>query len=215
MGAVLFHKTRTVTMLFLVIHPIDPQSRLIKQAALIVQQGGVIVYPTDSAYAIGCQLENKSALERIRNIRHLNPEHNFTLICRDLSEISTYATLDNPTFKLLKANTPGPFTFILKASSEVPRRLLHPKRKTIGLRIPDSPIIQALLAELREPLMSLSLILPDEELIEDAYGIENKIGNEVDLIIDGGPCDTRFTTIVNLVDGPPTILREGKGELNW
>lgn len=200
---------------FLVIHPLNPQLRLIQQAALIVQKGGVIVYPTDSAYAIGCQLENKGALERIRHIRHLNPEHNFTLICRDLSEISTYAVLDNPTFKLLKANTPGPFTFILKASGEVPRRLLHPKRKTIGLRIPDSPIIQTLLAELREPLMSLSLILPDEELIEDAYAIENKIGHEVDLIIDGGPCDARFTTIVNLVDGVPDILREGKGELKW
>jgi tRNA threonylcarbamoyl adenosine modification protein (Sua5/YciO/YrdC/YwlC family) len=198
---------------FFTIHPENPQSRLIKQAVAIIHNGGVIVYPTDSGYAIGCQLENKAALDRIRQLRHLDEKHNFTLICRDLSELSTYASVDNPAFRLLKANTPGPYTFILKASSEVPRRLLHPKRKTIGLRVPDSQIVQALLDELNEPLMSVSLLMPDQDYPSvDAEEIHERLCCHVDVIIDGGPCSMTPTTIVDLVDGTPKILRVGKGD---
>ncbi len=198
---------------FFIIHPDNPQARLIKQAATIVQNGGVIVYPTDSAYALGCQLANKDALERIRLIRKLDEKHNFTLVCRDLSELSTYATIDNASFRLLKAHTPGPYTFILNATREVPRRLLHPKRNTIGLRVPDSKIVQALLEELNEPLMSVTLVLPDQEFpFVDARDIYETMQNQVDLVIDGGPCGLTPTTVVDLVDGAPTILRVGKGD---
>lgn len=198
---------------FFVLHPENPQSRLIKQAAKMIQEGAVIVYPTDSAYALGCQLSNKDALDRIRRIRRLDEAHNFTLVCRDLSELSTYAIVDDSTFRLLKAHTPGPYTFILRATHEVPRRLLHPKRDTIGLRIPDSKIVHALLEELRQPIMSVSLILPDEEYpFVDPYDIYEIIGNQVDLIIDGGPCSLTPTTVVDLVSGTPKILRVGKGD---
>jgi tRNA threonylcarbamoyl adenosine modification protein (Sua5/YciO/YrdC/YwlC family) len=200
---------------FFNVHPANPQPRLIKQAVTIIQNGGVIVFPTDSAYALGCQLANKDALDRIRSIRELDEKHNFTLICRDLSELSTYAFVDNPAFRILKANTPGPFTFILMATREVPRRLLHPKRKTIGLRVPDNKIIQALLQELNEPLMSVTLVLPDQEFpYVDAHDIYKALGDRVDLVINGGPCSmTTLTTVVDLVEGTPTILRVGKGEL--
>jgi len=198
---------------FFVLHPENPQSRLIKQAAKLIQEGAVIVYPTDSAYALGCQLLNKDALDRIRRIRRLDEAHNFTLVCRDLSELSTYAIVDDSTFRLLKAHTPGPYTFILRATHEVPRRLLHPKRDTIGLRIPNSKIVQALLDELQQPIMSVSLILPDEEYpFVDPYDIYEIIGNQVDLIIDGGPCSLTPTTVVDLVSGTPKILRVGKGD---
>lgn len=198
---------------FFIIHPDNPQARLIKQAAKIVQDGGVIVYPTDSAYALGCQLANKDALERIRQIRRLDDKHNFTLVCRDLSELSTYATIDNASFRLIKAHTPGPYTFILNATREVPRRLLHPKRNTIGLRIPNSKIVRALLDELNEPLMSVSLVLPDQEFpFVDAHDIYETMQKQVDLVIDGGPCGITPTTVVELVNGQPTVLRVGKGE---
>lgn len=198
---------------FLVIHPENPQGRLIKRAVEFVREGGVIVYPTDSGYAIGCQLEDKSALDRIRTLRNLDEEHKFTLVCRDLSELSTYAIVDNAAFRLLKANTPGPYTFILKASSEVPRRLLHPKRKTIGIRVPNCKIVKALLEELNEPLMSVSLILPNQDFpFVNAEEIHQRLCPYVDVIIDGGPCRARPTTVVDLVDGKPKILREGQGD---
>lgn len=201
---------------FFVIHPDNPQPRLIKEAAKIVQDGGVIVYPTDSAYAIGCKLENKDALERIRSLRQLDEKHNFTLICRDLSELSTYAIVDNSAFRLLKAHTPGPYTFILPATREVPKRLHHPKRNTIGMRVPASKIVQALLSELNEPLMSVSLVLPDQEYpFVDAHDIYDALGKQVDLIIDGGPCSMTPTTVLDLVDGAPKILRAGKGETTF
>lgn len=199
---------------FFVIHPANPQPRLIKQAVKILQDGGVIAYPTDSAYALGCRLADKDALERIRKIRQLTDTHNFTLVCRNLSELSTYATVDNPTFRTLKAHTPGPYTFILKATKEVPKRLLQPKRNTIGLRVPDCKITQALLAELNEPLMSVTLVLPDQEFpFVDAEDIYKSLGARVDLVIDGGACSMTPTTVVDLVETEPKILRVGKGEL--
>lgn len=198
---------------FYVIHPENPQPRLIAKAVEYIQDGAVIVYPTDSGYAIGCQLQNKSALDRIRQIRKLDEKHNFTLVCRDLSELSTYAIVDNDVFRILKANTPGPYTFILKASSEVPRRLLHPKRKTIGLRVPDSNIVHALLKELNEPLMSVSLILPNQDFpFVNADEIHQRLCSQVDVIIDGGPCRASPTTVVDLVDKEPKIIRIGKGD---
>ncbi len=199
---------------FFNVHPSNPQPRLIKQAVSIVKEGGIIIYPTDSGYALGCQLANKDALERIRRIRQLDEKHNFTLICRDLSELSTYAFVDNPAFRLIKANTPGPFTFILPATREVPRRLLQPKRNTIGLRVPDNKTTQALLAELNEALMSVTLILPEQEFpFVDANDIYEMLGDRVDLVINGGACASTPTTVVDLVDGTPKILRMGKGTL--
>lgn len=199
---------------FFRIHPLNPQPRLIIQAAKIIQDGGVVIYPTDSAYAIGCQLADKEALQRIRMIRKLDENHNFTLICRDLSEVAEYAIVDNSTFRTLKAHTPGPYTFILKASKEVPRRLLHPKRSTIGLRIPDNKIVLALLEELNQPLMSVSFVEPGQEYpLIDSHEIYEKFGKQVDLVIDGGHCGLTPTTIVDLHDGGPKIVRAGKGEL--
>lgn len=199
---------------FFSIHPLNPQHRLITEAVKIIQEGGVIVYPTDSAYAIGCRIAEKDALDRIRMIRQLDDKHNFTLICRDLSELSNYAYFDNPTFRLIKANTPGPYTFILKATKEVPKRLLHPKKSTIGLRIPDSIILQNLLKELNEPLMSATLLLPEQEYpLVDAQEIYQNLGKQVDLVIDGGPCGITTTTVVDLVEGEPKIIRTGKGVL--
>lgn len=196
-----------------VIHPDNPQPRLIKQAVDIIQQGGVIVYPTDSAYAIGCQLANKDAFDRICQLRQLDEKHHFTLVCRNLSELATYAEVDNPTFRILKAYTPGAYTFILKASREVPRRLLNPKRKTIGLRVPDCKVVQELLKELGGPIMSVSLVMPDQEYPAlDPKDIYEHLRNRVDLVIDGGPCSVTPTTIVDLVDGTPKVLRVGKGD---
>jgi len=200
---------------FFAIHPVNPEHRLIKQAVKVIENGGVIIFPTDCAYAIGCKLENKFALDRIRQLRKLDDKHNFTLICRDLSEISTYAVVDNTVFRLLKANTPGAYTFILRATKEVPRRLLHPKRSTIGLRVPDSQIVQALLTELNQPIMSVTPILPEQEFpMVDAEEIYEALGHHVDLIIDGGPCSTTPTTIVDLVEGIPKIIRVGKGAVS-
>ncbi len=200
---------------YFIIHPDNPQARLIREAAKLIQQGAVVIYPTDSAYAIGCQLANKNALERIRQLRQLDEKHNFTLVCRDLSELSTYAMVNNPVFRFLKAHSPGPYTFILKATREVPKRLLHPKRDTIGIRVPDNKIVQALLTELNEPLMSISLVLPDQEYpFVDGREIYDALSKQVDLIIDGGPCAVTPTTVVDLVDEVPQIVRPGKGDLH-
>lgn len=200
---------------FFQIHPDNPQARLIKQAADIVRGGGVIAYPTDSAYALGCHLGDKGALERIRAIRRLDDRHNFTLMCRDLSELGNYARVDNSAFRLLKNLIPGPYTFILRATPEVPKRLHHPKRKSVGLRVPDNQICLDLLAELGEPLMSVSLILPGEELpLTDPYDIRDTLANQVDLVIDGGYCGMEATSVVDLVDDVPVVLRRGLGDVS-
>ena len=197
------------------IHPDNPQHRLIAQAADIVRRGGVIVYPTDSVYAIGCHIGDKQALERVRNIRRVDKNHNFTLLCRDLSELANYARVDNSDFRILKARTPGPFTFILPASSEVPKRLMHPKRKTVGIRVPDSPIAQALLDELGEPMMSVTLIMPgDEYPLADPYDIRQTLESHVDAIIDGGYCGLEPTTVVDMTGDQPELRRQGMGDFS-
>ncbi|TAM45434.1 MAG: threonylcarbamoyl-AMP synthase [Gammaproteobacteria bacterium] len=194
------------------IHPTHPQPRLVKRAVEIVRAGGVIVYPTDSSYALGCALGDKGAMERIRRIRRVDDDHHFTLVCRDLSELSQYARVTNADYRVLKAATPGAYTFILPATREVPRRLQHPKRKTIGLRVPDHVIAQALLAELGEPLMSSTLILPGELLpTSDPEEIRERLEHDVDLVLDGGPCGLEPTTVVVLDDGRATVVREGRG----
>jgi tRNA threonylcarbamoyl adenosine modification protein (Sua5/YciO/YrdC/YwlC family) len=198
---------------FFQIHAETPQPRLIRQAVDLLRGGAVIVYPTDSGYALGCLIGDKDALERIRQIRRLDERHNFTLVCRDLSEIATYAKVDNSTYRLLKLLTPGAYTFILDATREVPRRLQHPKRKTIGIRVPDNAIAQALLAELGEPLMSTTLILPGDDLPQnDPYEFRGQLERQVDLIIDGGYGDLEPTTVIDLMDGVPTVVRQGKGD---
>jgi tRNA threonylcarbamoyl adenosine modification protein (Sua5/YciO/YrdC/YwlC family) len=197
------------------IHPENPQARLIAQVVNCLNTGGVVVYPTDSSYAFGCHLGEKNALERIRQIRRLDNNHNFTLVCRDLSEIAMYAKVDNTAYRLLKAYTPGPYTFILQATREVPRRLQHPKRKTIGLRVPDNMIAQAILAGLGEPIMSSTLALPDEDLpMTDPHDIRDRLGDRVNLIVDGGYCGYEFTTVVDLTEGVPRVVRVGKGDAN-
>ena len=194
------------------IHPDNPQQRLIHQAVELVRNGAVIVYPTDSAYALGCHLGDKKALDRIRRIRQVDDKHNFTLVCRDLSEISTYAKVDNSAYRLINAHTPGPYTFILKGTREVPRRLMHPKRRSIGLRVPDNAIVRMLLAELNEPLMSSTLILPGEDMpMTEAYEIRELLEHQVDLVIDGGHCGIDPTTVVDMTGDVPQILREGMG----
>ncbi|KPK10895.1 MAG: hypothetical protein AMJ68_07710 [Acidithiobacillales bacterium SG8_45] len=198
---------------FFHVHPDNPQPRLIHQAVEIIRAGGVIVYPTDSSYALGCHIGDKAAMERIRRIRRVEDRHNFTLVCRDLSDISNYARISNLDYRVLKANTPGPFTFILPATREVPRRLQNPRRKTIGLRIPDHKITQALLEELGEPLMSSTLILPGEAMpMTDPDEIRDRLERDVDLVIEGGPCDLEPTTVIELEDGRATITRQGKGD---
>lgn len=196
------------------IHPQNPQPRLIKQVAEAIRAGGVIVYPTDSCYALGCQIGNKAAMDRIRTLRQLDDKHNMTLICRDLSEIATYAIVDNAMFRLLKANTPGAYTFVLPATHEVPRRLQHPKRKTIGIRVPDHPIVLALLEALGEPLVSTTLSLPQEEdPMTDAQEIYACLQYQVDVVVDGGYCGNLPTTVVDFVKGMAVIAREGKGDV--
>ncbi|MEZ5476874.1 MAG: L-threonylcarbamoyladenylate synthase [Thiolinea sp.] len=198
------------------VHPDNPQKRLLRQAADIIRDGGVVVYPTDSSYAIGCHLGDKSAMERIQRIRRLDHKHNFTLVCRDLSEIAHYAQIDNMNYRLLKTLTPGPYTFILKATREVPRRLQNPRRKTIGLRIPDHTVTQELLRELNEPIMSSTLILPGEELpMTDPYQIRVFLEHQVDLVIDGGFCGHEPTTVVDLMGDRPEVLRQGRGQIDW
>lgn len=195
------------------IHPKNPQARLISQAVKIIQKGGIMAYPTDSSYALGCHIGDAKALERIRTIRQAGPDHNFTLVCEDLSELAKYARVENQDYRLLKSLTPGPYTFILPATREVPRRLQHPKRKTIGLRVPDFPIASALLAELGEPIMSSTLWMQRDDLpLNDAHDIEERIGHEVDLIIDAGPCDLQPTTVIEIDHGRVNVVRQGKGD---
>ena len=199
---------------FYQIHPENPQARLIRNAVNIIHNGGVVVYPTDSGYALGCHIGDKTALDRIRRIRKLDDKHNFTLVCRDLSEIATYAKVNNTAYRLLRHTTPGAYTFILQATSEVPRRLMHPKRKTVGLRVPDNAIAAALLADLGEPLMSVTLIMPGDEFpLTDPYDIRETLEHEVDLVIDGGYCGMEPTTVVDLADDRSVILRAGKGDV--
>ncbi|WP_288130382.1 L-threonylcarbamoyladenylate synthase [Microbulbifer sp.] len=200
---------------FFQIHPDNPQARLINQAAEIVSAGGIIVFPTDSAYAIGCRLGEKLAVERIRALRQLDKHHNFTLMCRDLSELASYAKVDNQMFRLLKNHTPGPYTFIMPATSEVPRRLAHAKRKTIGLRVPENPIALALIEALGEPLMSCSLIMPGEEQpLTDPYDIRDTLEHQVELVIDGGFCGLEATTVVDLTGDEPELVRQGCGTID-
>jgi len=197
---------------FFQIHPETPQHRLIKQACEIIHKGGVIVYPTDSGYALGCAIGDKSAADRIKTIRRLDDKHNFTLVCSDLSELATYAKVGNTAYRLIKHNTPGAYTFILTATSEVPRRLLHAKRRQIGIRVPDNEICRELLRELGEPIMSVTLIMPGDELpMTDPYDIRGSLEHMVDLIIDGGYCGMEPTTVVNLIDEVPEVIRIGAG----
>jgi len=181
----------------------------------VLRQGGVIVYPTDSCYALGCHIGDKTAMERIRHIRRLDDKKNFTLVCRDLSEIASYAKIGNESYRLLRNLTPGPYTFIAQATKQVPRRLQHPKRKTIGIRVPDNRIAQALLAELGEPIMSSTLILPEDELpLSDPYDIRESLEHEVDLVIDGGYCGLEPTTVVDVCEEVPLVRRRGKGAVD-
>lgn len=198
---------------FFQIHVENPQQRLIKQAVNIIENGGVVIYPTDTTYALACGIGNKSSIDRIRQIRQLDEKHNFTLICKDLSDLGIYAKVDTAAFRLLKTYTPGPYTFILEATREVPRMLMHPKRRTIGLRVPDFPIAQALLAELDQPLLTTSLIMPGEsEPMTDPYEIRDLLENRVDLIIDGGIGGTDVSTVISLANDSPEVIREGLGD---
>lgn len=201
---------------FFEIHPDNPQHRLIHQAVNILHQGGLVAYPTDSCYALGCHIGDKAAMERIRRIRAVDKDHHFTLMCRDLAEISNYAKLENDAYRLMKNLTPGPYTFILKSTRDVPRRLQHPKRRTIGIRVPDNKIALAMLEALGEPIMSSTLILPDTELpLSDPYQIRTILEHEVDLVIDGGFCDIEPSTVIDMTTGLPVALRAGKGSLDW
>lgn len=199
---------------FFTVHPEQPQPRLVKQAAEIVRSGGLVALPTDSAYALAGHLGDAALLDRIRRIRGVDERHHFTLLCRDLSEIATYARVDNVTYRLLKATTPGSYTFILEGTRELPRRLLHPKRKTIGLRVPDHPLVLALLEELNEPMLSSTLIVAgDEAPLSDPEEIRERLAKQVDLVIDAGPCGAEATTVVNLSGGAPELVRAGRGPL--
>lgn len=201
---------------YISIHPDNPQQRLIKQVVDIVRRGGVIAYPTDSSYALACHLGDKQALDRIRQIRRIDDKHNFTLVCRDLTDISNYAQVNNDTYRLLKSLTPGAFTFVLKATKEVPKRLQHPKRKTVGIRVPDQHIAQLILEELGEPMLTSTLILPDDcEAIADPYDISEAIGNQIDAIVDAGIIPYQPTTMIVWDNDFPEIVRQGKGEADF
>ena len=198
---------------YFTIHAENPQLRLIRKAAQLIAQGGVVIYPTDSTYAIGCHMGDVQAINRIARIRRFDAKHHFTVLCPDLSAIANYARISNAVFRLLKSHTPGPYTFILKASNEVPRKLHHPKRKTIGIRVPDNKILQALLVELGQPLMTCTLHMPgDEQPLNDPEEIKRLLGSQVDLIIDGGMGGTETTTVIDLVDDTPTLVRQGCGD---
>lgn len=198
---------------FFYVHPDNPQGRLMKQAAEIIHRGGVIVYPTDSGYALGCHIGDKKALDKICQIRDIDKDHNFTLVCKDLSELSEYTRVDNSAFRLLKNNTPGPYTFIFKASKEVPKRLMNPKKRTIGIRVPDNAIVHGLLEALEEPIMSTSLIMPGKEMAEyDPEEIRDMLEHQVDLIIHGGHLGEHPTTVVDFSEGEGQILRVGEGD---
>jgi tRNA threonylcarbamoyl adenosine modification protein (Sua5/YciO/YrdC/YwlC family) len=196
------------------VHPVNPQARLIKQAAQIIDGGGIVAVPTDSCYALVCHLDDKSAVERLRRIRGIDEKHHLTLLCRDLSEIGVYARVDNKQFRLLKAATPGPFTFILEATRCVPRRLSHPSRKTIGLRVPQNCIVEKLLGELQQPLLSTTLILPgDEQPLTDPEEIRERLEKQVDAIIDGGACSFEPSTVIDLSGPEPALIRQGRGDI--
>lgn len=198
---------------FFEIHPTTPQPRLVKRAVEIIRDGGVIAYPTDSCYALGCHIDNKPGMEKIARIRQVDKDHNFTLMCRDLSEIASFARIDNWAFRLLKAHTPGPYTFILQASSGLPRRLQNPKKKTIGIRVPEHPVAQALLEELGEPLMTSTLLLPGDSMPHtEGWEIREALEHELDLVIDGGHCSIEPTTVVSLVGGAVELMRQGRGD---
>ncbi|MFT4021057.1 MAG: L-threonylcarbamoyladenylate synthase [Acinetobacter sp.] len=202
-------------MLHLRIHPENPQPRLITQAVERIRDGQVIVYPTDASYAIGCQIGNKSAMERIAQIRNLGEKHQYAILCSDLSDIATFAKVDNSTYRVLKAHTPDLTTFILPATSEVPRRLMHPKKKTIGLRVPSNPICQMLLKELGEPLLTSTLILPgQEDPLDDPYDIEMQLSKRIDVFIDGGFGTLTTTSIVDLSGDSPVVIRRGGGDVS-
>lgn len=197
---------------YFVIHPQDPQARLVRQAAEILRDGGVIAYPTDSSYALGCMLGNKDAQQRIRVIRNVDESHHFTLMCRNLAELATYAQVDNSQFRLIKANTPGPYTLILKATREVPRRLQHPRRSTIGLRVPEHAVTQAILAELDQPMLSMTLLLAgDEDPLNEAWAIRERLEHQLDLVIDAGACAAEPTTVIDLTGDSPQLIRPGAG----
>jgi tRNA threonylcarbamoyl adenosine modification protein (Sua5/YciO/YrdC/YwlC family) len=198
---------------FFSVHPVNPEPRLIRQAVAIIRSGGVIAYPTDSSYALGCHIGDKHAMERLRRIRGVDERHHFTLVCRDLSEIGQYAKVNNVQYRLLKAHTPGSYTFILRATRELPRRLAHPRRSTIGVRVPDHPVAQALLVELKEPLLSTTLILPGHPTpMNDPRQIRSELEYALDLIIDAGPCGIQPTTVIDLSEADPILIRTGKGD---
>lgn len=199
---------------FLSIHPDDPQSRLLAQAAETIRSGGIVAFPTDSCYALGCRLGDKDAVERIRRIRGVDDRHHLTLMCRDLSEIAQFARVDNAQYRLLKATTPGSYVFILEGTKELPRRILHPKRKTIGLRVPENKVALALLEELGEPLLTTTLLLPgDEEPLTEGWIIQDRLDDQIEMVLDSGPCGTMPTTVVDLTQMPPELIRAGRGAL--
>lgn len=198
---------------FFQIHPDNPQLRLVKQAAQIIGAGGIVALPTDSCYALVCHLDDKNAVERLRRIRAVDDKHHLTLLCRDLSEIALYARVDNRQYRLLKAATPGPYTFILEATKEVPRRLSHPSRRTIGLRVPENRVAHALLEELGQPLLSTTLILPEQsDALADPEEIRQCLGRQIELVIDGGACSLEPTTVIDLTGDDPVLLRQGRGD---
>jgi tRNA threonylcarbamoyl adenosine modification protein (Sua5/YciO/YrdC/YwlC family) len=200
--------------IFLEIHPKDPQARLIRQAAQIIRDGGLVVYPTDSCYALGCHIGDKDAMERIARIRQTDKHHHFTLVCRDLSEIAKYARVNNQQYRLLKAHTPGAYTFILPASRETPKRLQNPKRRTIGIRVPDHPVPLQILEVLGEPIMSSTLLMPGDELpMTDAREIQERLARQVDAVIDGGNCGLEPTTVIDMAGDSPIVARQGKGSI--
>ncbi len=200
---------------FIRIHPENPQPRLIAQVATVLRKGGVVAYPTDSSYALGCHIGDKAAMDAIRRLRGLEDQHNFTLVCRDLSEIASYAKVTNAAYRLIKSLTPGPYTFILRATREVPRRLQHPRRRTIGIRVPDNTICKDLLGAMGEPLMSVSLMLPGAELpLADAEEIREQMGQGIDLIVDGGACGYEPTTVIEWLEDEPVLVRQGKGDVS-
>ena len=201
---------------YLEIHATHPQARLIDRAVTVINDGGLIVYPTDSCYALGCHIGDKRAMDRIRTIRRVDARHHFTLVCRDLSEIAAYARVDNAQYRLLKALTPGPYTFLLRATGEVPRRLQNPRRKSIGIRVPDHPVAHALLVRLDQPLMSSTLIMPDEDLpLTDPHAAVERLGHQLDLVIDSGYCGVEPTSVVNLAGEVPEVVRHGKGDVSF
>jgi tRNA threonylcarbamoyl adenosine modification protein (Sua5/YciO/YrdC/YwlC family) len=201
--------------LLLSIHPVSPQPRLVRQAVAAIREGSVVAYPTDSCYALGCLIGDKDAMERIRRIRDAGKDHNFTLVCRDLSEIAKYARVDNRQYRTLRVFTPGPYTFLLEATREVPKRLQNPKRRTIGIRVPENAIVRMLLAELGEPIMSSTLLLPGEEApMTDAQEIKARLEHSVDLVIDGGHCGFEPSSVVDLSGEAPVVIRRGKGDVS-